>query len=274
LKSLVEGGLVPRKHLQIISAQIKLPRPAAYGNCNFALLRELMPALLGTSVGSGSDTQRAQNSMNLYTEYMNQHVFAPLGIPARYCKPPLTSQQILSYPFTPRTIHGENFGDETMEVNGEGTCGPSGWSLTANDIFQVINEITNGNLLLTNNQKQQMTSGYLGWDNAVRGDCPAPNLCKNGNLRDLSNGIWFWTYAGIFESQIPVVVFVNSSLPRYYQPNDTRNNNPYTFACTAKGQPGPCCTGYQTGNNCLQCPNNQQCGGDIIQVVAEAYAAS
>jgi hypothetical protein len=54
------------------------PGTPKYGNCNFALLRELFPALLGQSISNLPDAQRAQASSNIYITYMNQHVFAPL----------------------------------------------------------------------------------------------------------------------------------------------------------------------------------------------------
>jgi CubicO group peptidase (beta-lactamase class C family) len=202
----------------------------AYGNCNFALLRELMPALTGqVSKIKGSDAERAKNSMDIYTQYMNDHIFAPLGIPARYCKAltvPNQPKQILSYPFMPNTKRGDNWGDETVDNNGSGWCGSSGWNLSAIDVFQVLNDLANGNVLLTNNDKQQMTSGYLGWDNAVGRNCPGPNLCKNGDYPDFVNGISVWAYAGIFKSQIPVVVFVNSPLPSLYQSYNPLDGTP------------------------------------------------
>jgi Beta-lactamase len=193
VKNLVKAGIVLKKHAQIYSGLTSFPRPAAYGNCNFALLRELMPALTNQNVGSGNDTQRAQNSMTFYITYMNQNVFAPLSIPARDCKPPPGTSQILSYPFTPATTPGDNWGDETADMNGSDTCGPGGWNLTAKNVFAVINDLATGNVLLTNNEKQQMNSLYLGWDNAVRGDCPLRWYFQitdsGGRLRELANSV-------------------------------------------------------------------------------------
>jgi hypothetical protein len=260
LKSLVAGGVQSGN----IGQQ-------AYGNCNFALLRELMPALTGQSAGL-IDRSRAHKSMSIYITYMNKYVFQPVGIPASDCKPPQKPHmlQILSYPFTPGSTPGINWGDE----NAADTCGPGGWNLTANNVFQVINDLANGNVLLTNNDKQQMASGYLGWDNAVERVCPGPNLCKNGGYRFFGpgHGNTVWAYAGIFKSQIPVVVFVNSPLPSPYQPFNPLDGTPGT--CTAKGQssqgPNPCCTGNGTGN-CLSCQKVNKCG-DIIELVADAYA--
>jgi CubicO group peptidase (beta-lactamase class C family) len=90
---------------------------AAYGNCNFAVLRELMPSLLGLTSNTcntpspsilsqcNSDSANAQLSSNIYIDYMNQHVFAPLSIPTSACKP-TEPNEILSYPFPPGSPMG------------------------------------------------------------------------------------------------------------------------------------------------------------------------
>jgi D-alanyl-D-alanine carboxypeptidase len=81
----------------------------SYGNCNFALMRELMPALLGQSPTCFSlfglppvcypyGAQRAEMSSTLYINYMNTNVFQPVGVPASTCKPPVGSTDMLSYP--------------------------------------------------------------------------------------------------------------------------------------------------------------------------------
>jgi hypothetical protein len=69
--------------------------------------------------------------------------------------------------------------------------------------------------LLTNAQRQNAQDGMLpqclGWDCAVRTDCPNPHVCKNGNLDTMT--ISLWTYAGILGCSVPVVVVVNSPTP-------------------------------------------------------------
>ena len=58
-----------------------------YNNCNFAIFRELLPFMEG-STPSGSDAQRAAASAALYINYMNQNVFQPVGVSGADCKPP------------------------------------------------------------------------------------------------------------------------------------------------------------------------------------------
>jgi len=183
----------------------------SYGNCNFALLRELMPALLGQPLKNVSDAQRAQQSSTMYINYMNAHVFAPVGVSARQCKPPSGSNDVLTYRYPAGSASGTDWGDWSLE------CGSGGWVLSANDIFKVVDDIANGNKLLSSAQRKQMLTNCLGWDCAVRPDCPNPYACKNGDLNNGNGGTYLWTYAGILKCNVPVVVVVNSPLPSPYQ---------------------------------------------------------
>jgi hypothetical protein len=72
-------------------------------------------------------------------------------------------------------------------------------------------------MLLTAAERKQMFADSLGWDSAVRNDCPDPYVCKNGDLHDGSGGIAVWTYTGVLKCNVPVVVVVNSPLPSPYQ---------------------------------------------------------
>jgi hypothetical protein len=184
----------------------------SYGNCNFALLRELMPALLNqplTNIPNGQ--QRAQQSSAMYISYMRSHVFEPAGVQDSSCTPPATTSGILSYTYPGGSAAGTDWGDWSMQ------CGSGGWVLTANDIFDVINTLANQKALLTAAAKHQMFSDCLGWDCAVRSDCPNPYVCKNGDLNNGSGGIALWTYAGVLKCNVPVVVVVNSPLPSPYR---------------------------------------------------------
>jgi hypothetical protein len=152
LKAIIAGG--------VSSSNIGQPQ---YGNCNFALMRELMPALMGRPLNSIPDgSQRAQKSASLYVSQVNAYVFRLVGIPPRECKPPAGTGDILSYPFPAGTTSGVDWGDATL------ICGGGGWALSGNDIFNVVNDLANSNALLTNAEKQQMFANCLGWDCAKR----------------------------------------------------------------------------------------------------------
>jgi CubicO group peptidase (beta-lactamase class C family) len=185
-----------------------------YGNCNFALLRELMPALMRVDLlGYANGEARAAQSSALYISYMNSHVYSPVGISTVSCTPPAVGvNQILDYPFPAGSHAGYNWGDWSLR------CGSGGWQLSANDIFAVVNSLATNNDLLTSAEKTQMFTENLGWDSAVRDDCPSPYVCKNGDLNNGGNPLYaLWTYAGILNCNVPVVVMVNSPLPETYQ---------------------------------------------------------
>jgi len=132
------------------SSYIGVPQ---YGNCNFALLRELMPKLSGTPLlNYPNGPQRAQQSSNLYINYMNAHVYQPVSVPVSQCKPPSGTNDILSYPFPAGTASGTDWGDWSL------TCGSGGWVLSADQIFRVINSLATSHVLLTKAERDQMFS--------------------------------------------------------------------------------------------------------------------
>jgi hypothetical protein len=105
-------------------------------------------------------------------------------------------------------------------------CGGSGWVMTAAQLFTVVNDLANGNTLLTPAEKTDMNTGTtLGWDNTNRSDCPNPYPCKNGGLDGGSSGKDLFTYIGIYQGAVPVVLLVNSPLPAAYQPWDQNGNS-------------------------------------------------
>ena len=199
LETLVAGG--------VTAANIGKPQ---YGNCNFALLRELMPALQGKPLtGYANGAARAQQSSTMYVNYVNANVFQPAGVGVSACKPPSGTNDILSYTDPAGTSSGDDWGDWSLQ------CGSGGWVLSANQIFDVVSSLATSNTLLTAADKKQMFSDCLGWDCSVRSDCPDPYVCKNGDL--INGGISVWTYAGVLKCNVPVVVVVNSQLPSPYQ---------------------------------------------------------
>ena len=208
---------------QIIAGVELTDKTPSYNNCNFVIFRDLLPVMEGipNNLLADSQNERGVADANFYISYMNQHVFSPVGIQTRGCMlttPPIDPTFLmLSYPFPAGSTHGWNVGgDWTL------TCSAGGWALSAGDLFLVLNDLANGNVLLTKTQKTDKNTGMnpncLGWDCSVRSDCPNPYVCKNGD--HATGNIAIWTYVGIFKCTVPVVVIVNSFLPSPYQSYD------------------------------------------------------
>jgi Beta-lactamase len=221
------------------------PYPPHYDNCNFAIFRVLLPAMEGYPIPPppppGFPDLREVVTAADYIDYMNKHVFLPVGISGADCKPPApgsynsASAPILSYPFPAGNAHGTDWGDFTLN------CGAGGWFLKTGDLTKVMDDLAGGNKLLTNAQKSTMFQNSLGWDDAVRQDCPSPYPCKNGGYFATSNTgqpIALRTYLGLFKCTVLVVLYVNSDV---------------TAAIRAIGAPS---------------------GNDIIGLVGQAYQLS
>ena len=96
--------------------------------------------------------------------------------------------------------------------------------LSAIDVSKVINDLANGNVLLTDTQRHNAQTGMfpncLGWDCSVRNGLSRPYVCKNGYLGPANNATTpqnaVWTYAGILGCSIPIVALVNSPTPLPY----------------------------------------------------------
>ncbi|MBV8171009.1 MAG: serine hydrolase, partial [Candidatus Eremiobacteraeota bacterium] len=183
---------------------------ASYNNCNFAIFRELLPSMEGHPV-SGSDTSRAAQSADFYIDYMNSHVFKPAGLSTRACKPPAAAQTVLSYTNPAGSSHGISWSDWTL------ACGGGGWVLSPQDLFQILNQLINGNHLLNDADKSLLLASppnCIAWDCAQGAECPNPYVCKTGLLK--SGDVVLQTYIGIFKCSTPVVVIMNSSREPVY----------------------------------------------------------
>jgi hypothetical protein len=245
-----------------------------YSNCNFAIFRELLPQMEGTSINSiTDDNKRALASAQFYNEYVNTNVRIAAGIPGMWSCTPVSdpstaiNYQILSYPtpngpgLTPpyvpplSAIPSANWGDYFL------LCGAGGWNLSASDIVLLFNSL--GQVLTPDLQAELFNRSSpnfpgLGWDNTV-GNCPGSNTsgktyywCKNGGegyppacgagqTCAPCPGCGIETFVGLFKcNAVTVVVFVNSPLPQNITTLVTTAFNNKTTQ--ASGNPQPCVT--------------------------------
>ncbi len=189
---------------QQIQNGVNLPdkQVAKYNNLNFAIFRELLPFMEGFN--DPGPATRPDATAAFYINYMNQHVFQPLGIANAGCDAAAVSHPLLTYPIPPiGAANGTDWGDWTL------ACGGGGWLLNAGELYKVMLDLTGGNTLLSDEQKSLMNADCLGWDCSVQ--TQTDFVGKNGNLS--SSGFVLWTFFGIFKCTVPVVVIVNSDTP-------------------------------------------------------------
>ena len=98
---------------------------ACYSNLNFALLRVLLPRI----IGYGGDDEEAYATQ--YVQIVQDKVFKPLGITDADCKPPSKGSYAFAYTF-PGSSSGKDFGDQRKE------CGSKGWYLSVEDLGNVL----------------------------------------------------------------------------------------------------------------------------------------
>jgi hypothetical protein len=227
---------------------------AAYSNCNFAMFRELLPRIEQTYSGDNSVADRAQWSAGWYESIVNKNVFERVGVGPRSCNEP--SGDVLGYPSaTPGSTPGVTWGDWTL------ACGGGGWYLSVDDLYKVFNDVANGGLLLSPDEKSEMSTGsMLGWDNTVNAPCAEGGPCKNGSLNDPAAPIW--DYVGIVKCNLPVIAVVNSPLPGGFEKNGNiigLIRNVYGNLKPVSG-PALCCDGSQPcGRSKACCAQGQAC---------------
>lgn len=179
---------------------------AQYNNLNFAIFRELLPALAGVT-DPGPD-QRSTVYSEAFKKIVARQVFDPLGIMDATCDGPPVSPPAAIYPSVVEYFTGSLVGTETPP--GPVACAAGGWIMSPQSLQLFVADLATGGKLLSINQKQLMNDNCLGWDCSIflqpdyRGKSGAFNL-RNAELA---------TFVGIFAKVIPVVVVINSHPPR------------------------------------------------------------
>jgi hypothetical protein len=186
-------------------------KKSSYNNCNFAIFRELLPFMEGHPI-TGTDSARAAKSADFYIDYMNTHVFERIGLGSRACKPYSAPgyPPVLSYPLPADSRRGTTWGDWTLK------CGGGGWVLSAQDLFAILVDLIYQHRMLGPENTSELLApspNCIAWDCAEGASCPDPYVCKNGALNG-NRGEHVHTYIGIFKCTMPVVVIVNSDIPK------------------------------------------------------------
>jgi CubicO group peptidase (beta-lactamase class C family) len=178
---------------------------AEYNNLNFAVFKELLPALAG--VADPGPAQRSAIYDQAFKDIIRRQVFDLLGITEATCDGPPASPPAAIYPALPDSIFGPPQGVETPP--GAAACAAGGWIMSPSSLHLFVTDLISGSKLLSGSQKQLMNNNCLGWDCSVfsqpgyRGKSGSFNV-YNAELS---------TFVGIFVNEIPVVIVTNSRPP-------------------------------------------------------------
>lgn len=147
------------------------PKPTPYANSNYALMRFLIPEILGMRLGA--------THAGVYRNYVNEVVFAPAGLPVMHCKvtdaiPALSYKSATAdkWDFS-KVGAGETWGDMS-EV-----CGSQGWFLSAHQMAQAMSAIMTPGKILPASTLERMKNDRL----AVR-------------FNDHGDGLQSWSHSG------------------------------------------------------------------------------
>lgn len=138
LKAMVKQGINPADH-----------GVDKYENCNYAIMRLLIPRLAGYSIVmippnappglvTGLEAEQAASFAVDYMDFVQKKLFTPAGLPHMQCKP-IATHPALCYQFPATGAHGGNFGDATL------VCGAEGWNMSSKQLstfFSHLHETT------------------------------------------------------------------------------------------------------------------------------------
>lgn len=156
----------------------------SYKNANYALFRVLIPALwreLDPSVPVVTEA----NSWELTLAYLQQQLFAPIGLSSVTCWPTDPAKAPLAYPR--RFVMGAG---KLVKLNGSslGSCGGHrGLHLSARDLVRFQAHLRHTETLLSSEARAQMDSLKLGWQNGSNGSAASGTSGKYWHGGD---GFW------------------------------------------------------------------------------------
>lgn len=176
-----------------------------YNNLNFAIFRELLPALAG--VADPGPARRSAAYSQAFENIIGREVFDPLGITDATCDGPAVTPPAVLY----RTMVDDTAADPkgTEMPPGPAACAAGGWITSAGSLHLFAADLASGGKLLSGRQKQLMDKNCLGWDCSVFSQPDYRGKSGNFNLYNAELS----AFVGVFGKKIPVVLVMNSRPP-------------------------------------------------------------
>lgn len=182
-----------------------------YQNMNFGLCRILVATINGNIAPSASFMiPFIPNSQDLlwdlvtigaYTQYVQDHVFAPAGVTGATHDHP--AHHALAYSFPPQAA-GWNSGDLSSMSGG------AGWHLSVDELLDVMGAFRRANSIVNTTQAQAMLDAGFGVDIAM--DTPLGKLYNKNGLWGNAGGQVEQSLAYFLPRDMEMVLFANSPL--------------------------------------------------------------
>lgn len=178
-----------------------------YLNANFALFRILIPSLWkglsdAPAIPPALDSASTENA---YIQYMQEHVFEPIGLTGIDCEPEARAIATLYYATTDLQVNSGVFYNSWKSI-----CGGGGFFMTTMELARVLAYYRHTEILLSNEARQTMETNRFGYElkDDVR-ELHGNYFPKNGSIANTSGQ---GTYEQIvcFPNGVEVVVMFNT----------------------------------------------------------------
>lgn len=167
----------------------------SYNNINFTIFRDLLPHLKGQP--DPEPALRRQAADRFFLDTIQREVFTPAGVHDAICGP--APEGLLTYP-APSDTTTPGF----VIPSGPSACSSGGWSITPASMLRIADSLLAGDLL-SDDLREQMNDGCLGWD------CPA--LFDNAVLGKFGGIDTLQTFMGTVMDRVPIAIVTNSAGP-------------------------------------------------------------
>ncbi len=143
-------------------------KPAdVYANSNFAIFRAIIPFMNDQADAVSQETNMSKVVFeswmsSKYIEYMQDNVFTPMGISNAICMINPAKVTSLAYSESNAVPLAIN---STITGNWTEICAGGGYYLSAYEMAKAMAYIAQTTTVLSQNQKNEMDTKYLGWDN-------------------------------------------------------------------------------------------------------------
>jgi CubicO group peptidase (beta-lactamase class C family) len=176
-----------------------------YQNTNYALFRFLIPKLAHIPVQPND----ARGYGVAYEQYVQQHVFGPIGLAALSAQSDSSTGLNYHFPLPSQPYHGWDLGDQTSLLASQG------WIMSTQDLAHFLRDLNYSEHIVGGAIGRQMKQKCLGYDACgvpVSNGSNQAYWAKGGFFPGCQNPGEFNGYLVVFSNDVSVALIVNSNL--------------------------------------------------------------